>query len=414
MKIWSLMLIIVVTACMIFSCNPNKPADQAGTLEVGYCGKIDSTWSCCTDVYSICIRDYTSSRSDTALYWLALVPYWGTEPVVVGDTALPLDTASTYNYRSIAMPISAAHNVNCNQAYNFYAYRCYRLSDVGDVSKADVCGKTPNTRYLTPTDFGINCATECCTEGPKYCEFQHQVDNVVAVKASILTQYGRLCGWSSNPDSTSDVGAASFVYCGIAKEEDGQTYWAQVGYGIFRPAGRIYVWPSFYCEASTDSEPAQWYAYQDPNLVADSPLVNEWHSYACDLDETIGKWHFFIDGVAVPLDPDYIPNSSIWENPGEICSWAGEISHLESDMPGTSNDPVVLDSLAYMLQGDNYFRNALYDLQTDRWGSDDPYQWGFQWDTISSTGIVTQIRIWDRTPLPSRGYNLMDDIVSGE
>jgi hypothetical protein len=73
---------------------------------------------------------------------------------------------------------------------------------------------------------------------------------------------------------------------------------------------------------------------------------------------------------------------------------------LENDMMGIESSPVVFDSLEFRLNSDNFYQLAKYDLQHDHYWSDDPFEWGFEWDTLSSYDIVKEILIWDKKPLP--------------
>lgn len=219
---------------------------------------------------------------------------------------------------------------------------------------------------------------------------------VKAVKARILTKHGKLCGWSPNQEISCDEKSASFAYCGISKVGGGKTYWAQIGYAIMRAEDRIIVRPTYYCELMADGVyPDAWYSYIDSLQIGECPLPSEWHVYACSLDVTLGEWYYSVDSNRIINN---FPNSYIWQDPGNRCTWAGEISALENDMLGTANDPVVFDSLRYMQQGYHAWKHVPYDTLNDYWGSDDPAEWGFFWDTIQVTNFVREIRIWDENP----------------
>lgn len=63
-------------------------------------------------------------------------------------------------------------------------------------------------------------------------------------------------------------------------------------------------------------------------------------------------------------------------------------------------DPTVFADMWYMKSGDQHYRKLAYNTLQDIWGSDNESEWGFSWDTITTTQQIEQIRIWDNYPLP--------------
>ncbi len=394
-----ILILVMLTASIILmagcSDSPNDPSKKF-TVNIPY--KVVPYEVSCEDFYLIYARDSTDDRISTDYYWAGLKNVTKSEWVILSDTGKQADVFTNYFDMLIGLPIKTGHQVNSSDYYEVRVFRCAFFSEIGDTSEVDLFGLSPQFRFTDLTAWGPDdsCDTKCCTEGPKYSQFVHFVDDAIMVESRIGTQYGHLCGWRPPPAQGAEIMSASFAYCSIGKEVNSKTKWGQSGFALLRPLDKIYVYPSYYCEVNGDFGVEQWFAYQYPDLVDDSPLIGEEHVYICSLNTYGGEWCFRIDGDSIETG---FFASSIWESGGSKITFSGEVGHLENDMPGITDTPVVFSELWYMQKYDNHYQPMIYHSIKDHWGSDDDTEWGFEWDTISITKHVTEIRVWDNYPL---------------
>lgn len=69
-------------------------------------------------------------------------------------------------------------------------------------------------------------------------------------------------------------------------------------------------------------------------------------------------------------------------------------------MPGNDLNKAIFSDLWYMKGSDSYYQRLTYKTTIDRWGSDNESEWGYDWDTISTTKYVEKILVWDKAPIP--------------
>ncbi|MEZ5360602.1 MAG: hypothetical protein R3F48_17440 [Candidatus Zixiibacteriota bacterium] len=389
----AIFLFIILTGC-------GKPKDPSVMLAVDIPYRVyDIPGLICEDFYVTYVKDSSSDRNLSNYYWLGLKNETEDKWVFLSDSGKQGDGNSNYIDLLLGSFIKTGYHINVHEYYSAYVYRCNAPDKIGDTNSYNLYGKSLEFKFSDLTAWGPDdsCDIKCCTEGLNYSQFVHFVDNASSIETRISTQYGHLCGWLPPPAEGSDEMSSSFAYCSIGKEVLGETKWGQVGYTLTRPRDRIYVYPSYYCEVNDEYGVNQWFAYLDPALINDSPLVNEDHVYLCSLNTSCGEWCFRVDGDS--LKPGFIP-SVIWDDGGTKITLSGEVSHVENDMPGDANNPMVFSDMRYMLKNDNYSKKMVYNSQIDHWGSDNENEWGFSWDTITTTKYVDSIYVWDKYPLP--------------
>ena len=241
------------------------------------------------------------------------------------------------------------------------------------------------------TMYWVSCEKDIADQitNPRYyAQVSRNVDNLVGVRTSILTRYGKVF-----EEGISDEETHTWAYCAIGKEYESTANWAQMGFSKDRPNGYLLVLPSFSCEVMGESYQVYFSAW--PSHGADPPYPpadGSVHNYRCELDSMGSLWHFFYDQNEIVTG---FSEDAVWLTPGSSVAWAGEISHILNDMPGTPDSHCVFSDIMYKIKGSDYV--VARCGSSDYIGSTDASEWRVTWDTANSR--LLRIDIWDCRPL---------------
>jgi hypothetical protein len=203
------------------------------------------------------------------------------------------------------------------------------------------------------------------------------VANLVGVKASIKTRYGKLCC-----EGVATTAAHSVTYMNISMAGT-PLRWAQTGYGRARSPGSRTIANDHYLEVRGGAD--EYFIQLD--RVAPPPEGST-HGYQITLDKSTGKWTAGYDANGTWFEH----TSPGWRNKtGATVQWTGEILNEDDDMSGTDADKCEFRGCAYQQDGASFTDAALTNTEVR---SDDAPRWGVL--RLSGTSFC----IWDKAPNP--------------
>jgi hypothetical protein len=213
----------------------------------------------------------------------------------------------------------------------------------------------------------------CTDEGRKYAGASKVVANLIAIKSSLRTRYGKLC-----QEPTGTAAAFSSAWESV---NGGPEIWAQSGFSRDRGAGVTTITTCRYSE--TNGARGWQFAFD----FAHAPAEGTTHEYKCELNTLSGAWTFFYDGAAWDILVDEAWKSAT----NTIASWKGEILNIEDDMPGTSSNKCNFTACQFRRVGAQYESAGITAGDVT---SSNANAWGAE--AVGSMAL----NIWDKTPLP--------------
>ena len=207
------------------------------------------------------------------------------------------------------------------------------------------------------TDDDHDCSLTvkcCCTPQNSHIGATKYVSLLDGAKATIKTRYGDLCC----EDCPLQPGGMQAGILGIIDDEPRE--WGETGYLRIMYAGEI---QGRFAEVMGPGH----------HLKIDlAPSEGSNITYKVELDKSTGYWKFYYNGT---LWHTFTEFSSYWQN--RTCGrvyWAGEITNLEDDMPGTLGNKCDFTGCQYKNKDGGTYQSAgltsaNVDPSTVKWGA---------------------------------------------
>lgn len=320
---------------------------------------------------------YDTASAGEYWYWVKIVGNRDTaisKPVKLPNYPGPVEITGTANYFQFSNVVPDSCDIKVCSSVN--------AEDAGKLATRGC--QAYDYRVEVPV-FDNDCFQNCCTDqnldkGWYYASAKQNTNDIVGVKAQILSRYGKLCGeCAGSTDYTHQV-----VFVNISNE-DGALIFAQTGYLMERLSGSTDWSFGVYAEIDGDT-----YEIEIDSIYR-LPFEGSWHSYEVKLDYPDGVFKNYWDGdMWWDWNPQTVWNSKM----GTSAQWTGEVYGRETDMAGTSQYPCSLNVCRSLIYGSGYQSPNFITDPNVRIGGTDLNEWG-----IDALGQEL-LKIWDKNVLP--------------